>query len=102
MLVESFTGNEAANTEAEKALRRAIELWSDNVFAGAQGAGIARACLGRAIFELRGNDPQSCKELCAGYAAIATTFPDKSFVKRVAGWIEQQGCNCGASGAKAS
>ena len=106
VLVEAFPGDPKANKEAEEALRRAIDLWSDNVFAGAQGAGIARACLGRAIYALRGgDDPDACNELCAGYAAIATTFPDKSFVKRVAGWIKQQGCNCESSdcaGAKAS
>jgi tetratricopeptide (TPR) repeat protein len=94
VLVEAFPGDRAANEEAEKALHQAIDLWSTNVFAGATGSGIARACLGRAIYTLRKGDPQACEHLCAGYAAISTTFPDKAFIERVADWAREQKCNC--------
>ncbi len=92
VLVENFGSGGAR--DAERSLRQAIELWSKNVFAGATGIGIAQACLGRAIYLQRPGDSQACAELCAGHNAIAAEFPDKSFVKRVAGWIAEQGCDC--------
>lgn len=100
VLVEHFGAKRGAAQDAERALRRAIELWSKSVFGGASGIGIAQACLGRAIY-LQGQDsPQACAELCSGHTAIAADFPDKTFVKRVASWIAEQGCDC--SGGTAS
>lgn len=94
VLVEEFASDRAAAQEAEQTLRKAVELWSTNVVGGATGLGIARACLGRTIHLLGRDDPQACEDLCAGYAAIAAGFPDKAYVKRVAGWIDEQRCNC--------
>lgn len=98
VLVEELAGKRGAAEEAEKTLRRAVETWSKDVYGGSMGLGIARACLGRAIHLVRKGDPEACSELCAGYAAIAAEFPDKNFVKRVADWIADQGCDCGSGG----
>ena len=94
VLVEAFAASRAALENAETTLRRALEIWSTNVYAGETGIGIVRACLGRAIHLLRADDPEACEQLCAGMAAIGSTYPDPAFVKRVAGWSKEQGCDC--------
>lgn len=97
VLVEALSASRTAAKDAEKTLRQAIEAWSTDVYGGAMGLGIARACLGRAIHLLRRNDPEACQALCAGYATLSAGFPDKAFVERVAGWIAEQGCDCGGT-----
>jgi tetratricopeptide (TPR) repeat protein len=92
VLVE-HAGDARGAKDAEQTLRKAVELWSTDVYSGAIGLGIARSCLGRAIYLQRNDDPEACAELCDGYAAIAAGFPDKTFVKRLAGWIDEQGCD---------
>lgn len=92
VLVEALATKRSGAIEAEKTLRRAVETWSKDVYGGTMGLGIARACLGRAIHLIGKDDPEACNELNAGYAAIAAEFPDRNFVRRVAGWIAEQRC----------
>lgn len=93
LLVES--GTEAAAKQAEPLLADAIAKWPAQRGPNTVGEGVARACLGRALYLQGANQDQACTPLCEGFAIVkASPLADPAFVKRMQDWIKQQDCVC--------
>lgn len=92
ILVERNTPGDAC--AAQPLLELAIIHWPAQLGPGTVGEGMARACLGRALFLQDKEGERACELLCQGYAIIKEKSPDAAFVARVKGWIDQQGCHC--------
>jgi tetratricopeptide (TPR) repeat protein len=100
LLVEQGTASAAA--KAETMLDRATAIWPAQVAPGSLGEGVAKACLGRALF-LQGKNPiQACNLLCEGFKIVAPNAPDTALIERIKGWIDAQGCECGGVNVQAS
>lgn len=93
VLVEQNT--EAAARQATPLLRDAVAIWPVQLGAGTAGEGVAMAYLGRSLHLEGDTSGAACTYLCNGYAIIKAKVTDVALIKRVEGWIAEQGCNCG-------
>jgi tetratricopeptide (TPR) repeat protein len=92
VLVE--TESREAACAAQPLLELAVTHWPAQLGPGTVGEGMAKACLGHALF-LQDLDPvRACKLLCEGYAIVREKSLDTVFVARVKGWIDRQDCRC--------
>lgn len=92
ILVEGGGRERAALARPE--LELAVAHWPAQLSAGNLGEGIAKACLGHALFLLGKERDRACELLCEGYEIVKNKCPDKDFVERVKDWIDAQGCHC--------
>jgi len=89
------TGSPEGAAQAQPLLELAIIHWPAQLGSDSIGEGVAKACLGQALF-LQGTDAgRGCELLCQGYEIVKNKCPDSAFAERVKGWIAQQGCKCG-------
>lgn len=99
--VERDTG--AGGKQGEPLLRKALEIWPAQLGPNSPGENLAKAYLGRAL-GLQGADAsEACRLLCEGYQALKRdpqASPD--VLRRLRGWLKEQGCTCGEPPASAS
>lgn len=92
ILVEAGTADGAK--AAQPLLQLAVTHWPAELGPDSVGEGIAKACLGRALFLQGRPGDAACDLLCAGYAIVKRKCPDTAFVDRVKGWVDAQKCQC--------
>ncbi|MBL8271041.1 tetratricopeptide repeat protein [Steroidobacter sp.] len=88
-------GTPGGGKEAVPLLRRSLEIWPVQLGPNTLGEITARAYLGRAL-ALQGDDNgEACRLLCEGYQAMKLDpQADPDVLRRLRGWIKEQGCNC--------
>lgn len=85
----------AGGKEGEPLLRQALEIWPAQLGPNTAGENLAKAYLGRAIGLQRADDSEACRLLCEGYQGLKQD-PQASpeVLRRLKGWLKQQGCSC--------
>lgn len=85
----------AGARQAQPLLEQAIKIWPVQLGPDTAGEGLAKAYLGRALYLIDAANAAACDLLCEGFRIVkcsALTSPE--LVRRLAGWIKQQKCNC--------
>jgi tetratricopeptide (TPR) repeat protein len=85
----------AGGKEGEPLLRKALAIWPVQLGPDTPGENLAKAYLGRALGLQGGDETEACRLLCEGYQALKQD-PQASpeVLRRLRGWLKEQGCTC--------
>jgi len=93
----------AGGKEGEPLLRKALEIWPAQLGPDTPGENLAKACLGRALALQRTDDTEACRLLCEGYQGLKQDpQASREVLRRLQGWLKEQGCTCRDASASAS
>lgn len=87
--------SQSGGKEAVPLLSQALDIWPAQLGPNTLGEVTARAYLGRALALQGDNNDEACRLLCEGYQAMKVDpQADPAVVRRLRGWIKEQGCTC--------